>query len=116
MTLDYADLQGVDQFVISAYAQMGGMLCATFITLLLVPVIYSIFVLDLKLIKWETAGTPNSEAQQPERRSRTGIQGCFLRASLRAHRTILPSTIQELTREAVHQRNTSPILHPLQKI
>jgi hypothetical protein len=32
---------------------MGGMLCATFITLLLVPVIYSIFVLDLKLIKWE---------------------------------------------------------------
>lgn len=35
------------------YAQMGGMLCATFITLLLVPVIYSIFVLDLKLIKWE---------------------------------------------------------------
>jgi len=30
------------------YAQMGGMLCATFITLLLVPVIYSIFVLDLQ--------------------------------------------------------------------
>jgi hypothetical protein len=40
---------------------MGGMLCATFITLLLVPVIYSIFVLDLKLIKWETAGTPGGE-------------------------------------------------------
>jgi multidrug efflux pump subunit AcrB len=35
------------------YAQIGGMMCATFITLLLVPVIYSIFVLDLKLIKWE---------------------------------------------------------------
>jgi hypothetical protein len=45
---------------------MGGMLCATFITLLLVPVIYSIFVLDLKLIKWESAGTPSSEEQQPE--------------------------------------------------
>jgi hypothetical protein len=45
---------------------MGGMLCATFITLLLVPVIYSIFVLDLKLIQWETAGTPDSEDQQPE--------------------------------------------------
>jgi len=27
---------------------------ATFVTLLLVPVLYSIFVLDLKLIKWET--------------------------------------------------------------
>jgi multidrug efflux pump subunit AcrB len=38
------------------YAQMGGMMVATFVTLLLVPVIYSIFVLDLKLIKWETAG------------------------------------------------------------
>ena len=38
------------------YAQMGGMMVATFITLLLVPVIYSIFVLDLKLIKWEAAG------------------------------------------------------------
>jgi multidrug efflux pump subunit AcrB len=37
------------------YAQMGGMMVATFVTLLLVPVIYSIFVLDLKLIKWEAA-------------------------------------------------------------
>jgi hypothetical protein len=45
---------------------MGGMLCATFITLLLVPVIYSIFVLDLKLIKWEVPGTPNSEDGQPQ--------------------------------------------------
>jgi hypothetical protein len=26
---------------------------ATFITLLLVPVIYAIFVLDLKIVKWE---------------------------------------------------------------
>ncbi len=38
------------------YAQMGGMICATFITLLLVPVIYTIFVLDLKLIKWDAEG------------------------------------------------------------
>jgi hypothetical protein len=45
---------------------MGGMLCATFITLLLVPVIYSIFVLDLKLIKWEIPGTPNIEDEQPQ--------------------------------------------------
>src|ERR1700752_1248643 len=36
------------------YAQIGGLTIATFVTLLLVPVIYSIFVLDLKLIKWET--------------------------------------------------------------
>jgi multidrug efflux pump subunit AcrB len=38
------------------YAQIGGLAVATFITLLLVPVFYSIFVLDLKWIKWETPG------------------------------------------------------------
>ncbi len=37
------------------FAQIGGLAVATFITLLLVPVFYSIFVLDLKLIKWEVA-------------------------------------------------------------
>jgi multidrug efflux pump subunit AcrB len=45
------------------YAQIGGLSVATFITLLLVPVIYSIFVLDLKLVKWErdkTAHTASS--------------------------------------------------------
>jgi multidrug efflux pump subunit AcrB len=36
------------------YAQIGGLAVATFITLLLVPVFYSIFVIDLKWIKWET--------------------------------------------------------------
>jgi multidrug efflux pump subunit AcrB len=35
------------------YAQIGGLAVATFVTLLLVPVLYTIFVLDLKLIKWE---------------------------------------------------------------
>ena len=35
---------------------------ATFITLLLVPVLYSIFVLDLKLIRWETVAPAESEA------------------------------------------------------
>jgi len=39
------------------YAQIGGLSVATFITLLLVPVIYAIFVLDLKLVKWETDET-----------------------------------------------------------
>ncbi len=35
------------------YAQIGGLTVATFVTLLLVPVMYSIFVLDLKIVKWE---------------------------------------------------------------
>src|SRR5215813_11082083 len=36
------------------YAQIGGLGVAMFITLLLVPVLYSIFVLDLKIIRWES--------------------------------------------------------------
>jgi len=35
------------------HAQIGGLTVATVITLLLVPVFYSIAVLDLKIIKWE---------------------------------------------------------------
>jgi multidrug efflux pump subunit AcrB len=35
------------------YAQIGGLAIATFITLLLVPVLYSVFVEDLKIIRWE---------------------------------------------------------------
>jgi multidrug efflux pump subunit AcrB len=35
------------------YAQIGGLVVATFITLFLVPVFYSIAVLDLKIIKWK---------------------------------------------------------------
>ena len=36
------------------YTQIGGLVVATFITLLLVPVLYAIFVMDLKILKWET--------------------------------------------------------------
>jgi Cu/Ag efflux pump CusA len=36
------------------YAQIGGLLVATLIILLLVPVFYSIFVMDLKIVRWET--------------------------------------------------------------
>jgi multidrug efflux pump subunit AcrB len=34
------------------YAQIGGLSVATFVTLLLVPVLYAIFVLDLRLVRW----------------------------------------------------------------
>jgi multidrug efflux pump len=45
------------------YAQIGGLAIATFVTLLLVPVLYSIFVLDLKVIRWEE-GVPTVRAQE----------------------------------------------------
>ncbi|HJU92077.1 MAG TPA: efflux RND transporter permease subunit [Pyrinomonadaceae bacterium] len=51
------------------YAQIGGLSVATFVTLLLVPVIYAIFVLDLKLVKWEKTeeGQPShAPAQRAE--------------------------------------------------
>jgi hypothetical protein len=37
------------------YTQIGGLCVATFVTLLLVPVMYAIFVRDLKWVKWEEA-------------------------------------------------------------
>jgi multidrug efflux pump subunit AcrB len=36
------------------YAQIGGLLLATVVTKLQVPVMYAIFVLDFKILKWET--------------------------------------------------------------
>ncbi len=39
------------------YAQIGGLTVATFITLLMVPVIYAIVVFDLKLIKEDKPAT-----------------------------------------------------------
>jgi multidrug efflux pump subunit AcrB len=47
------------------YAQIGGLAVATFITLLLVPVLYSIFVLDLKIIRWETKQPPVETEGRP---------------------------------------------------
>lgn len=44
------------------YAQIGGLGVATFITLLLVPVLYSIFVLDLKIVSWG-AVEPHEQAE-----------------------------------------------------
>jgi len=42
------------------YAQIGGLTVATFVTLLMIPVLYAIFVLDLKLVKWESKTEHNS--------------------------------------------------------
>ncbi len=36
------------------YAQIGGLLIATIVTKIQVPVMYAIFVLDLKALRWET--------------------------------------------------------------
>jgi multidrug efflux pump subunit AcrB len=44
------------------YTQIGGLTVATFVTLLLVPVLYATFVLDLKIVKWETHHAPAPEA------------------------------------------------------
>jgi multidrug efflux pump subunit AcrB len=67
------------------YAQIGGLTAATFITLLLVPVIYAIFVLDLKMVRWgregEGTGVESGPTQlsqsshtQPDSSSRLGPQ------------------------------------------
>jgi multidrug efflux pump subunit AcrB len=40
------------------YTQIGGLMVATFVTLLLVPVLYAIFVLDLKILRWDQREHP----------------------------------------------------------
>jgi multidrug efflux pump subunit AcrB len=61
------------------YAQIGGLSVATFITLLLVPVLYAVFVKDLKLVAWETgqpetsAGAPPPEARDASRPDHTAV-------------------------------------------
>jgi len=46
------------------YAQIGGLTVATFITLLMVPVLYSIFLLDLKILTWDSKeGAETTETQ-----------------------------------------------------
>jgi hypothetical protein len=46
------------------YAQIGGLTIATFVTLGLVPVLYSFVVLDLKLIRWEHEEQTSSAASE----------------------------------------------------
>jgi multidrug efflux pump subunit AcrB len=46
------------------YAQIGGLTIATFVTLGLVPILYSFVVLDLKLIRWEEAAPDGSTAPE----------------------------------------------------
>ena len=40
------------------YAQIGGLTIATFITLGLVPLLYTVFVRDLRIIRWEREAGP----------------------------------------------------------
>jgi multidrug efflux pump subunit AcrB len=47
------------------YAQIGGLTVATFVTLLLVPVLYAVFVKDLRLVRWEAADEQMDGAMEP---------------------------------------------------
>jgi multidrug efflux pump subunit AcrB len=51
------------------YAQIGGLTVATFITLLMVPVLYSIFVLDLKILTWDEKEEKREDAAVMSSRS-----------------------------------------------
>jgi multidrug efflux pump subunit AcrB len=47
------------------YAQIGGLLIATVVTKLQIPVMYAIFVLDLKILKWDTKEPAAIELKEP---------------------------------------------------
>ena len=44
------------------YAQIGGLLIATVVTKLQVPVMYAIFVLDFKILEWNKVETPDAQS------------------------------------------------------
>jgi multidrug efflux pump subunit AcrB len=46
------------------YAQIGGLSLATAVTLILVPVFYSVFVVDLKVVRWDVRSAPSDENRQ----------------------------------------------------
>ncbi len=46
------------------YAQIGGLTLATAVTLFIVPVLYAIFVLDLKIVRWEQQ-SPLDQISEP---------------------------------------------------
>jgi len=48
------------------YTQIGGLLLATIITKILVPVLYAIFVLDLKILKWEEKRPAGMDQMPPD--------------------------------------------------
>jgi multidrug efflux pump subunit AcrB len=59
-------MHGGPLWVPMCYAQIGGLTVATFVTLVLVPVIYAIFVKDLKLVKWDALHeTPAAHVAPP---------------------------------------------------
>jgi hypothetical protein len=81
------------------YAQIGGLGVATFITLLLVPFLYSILVLDLKIIRWGLLGPLESMA---------GVLMCGVSVCL------LFATITRLMdRDPRHSRKLDDANHPV---
>lgn len=46
------------------YAQIGGLTFATLVTLVLVPVLYTIFIEDLKLVKWQSHTSEEDPLEQ----------------------------------------------------
>jgi multidrug efflux pump subunit AcrB len=47
------------------YIQIGGLLVETIAVLFIVPALYSIFIWDLKLVKWEVVAHGHAEPQPP---------------------------------------------------
>jgi Cu/Ag efflux pump CusA len=52
------------------FAQIGGLAVATVVTLLMVPVIYAVFVKDLRLIRWRQGPGSRLLASQKSRKPR----------------------------------------------
>src|SRR5262249_19179579 len=79
------------------YAQIGGLAVATVITLLLVPVLYSVFVLNLKVVKWErvTPHVPPARPVPPGAPLPAAAHACSTSRSIQYRRsTLLPARLR----------------------
>jgi multidrug efflux pump subunit AcrB len=55
------------------YVQIAGMLVATLVTLVIVPVLYVVFVEDLHLVRWETGATPHQAGHEDHSSNSNGL-------------------------------------------
>jgi hypothetical protein len=78
-----------------SYAQIGGFVVAIFITLLLVPVFYSIFVLDLKWIKWEKTEDRKETTEAASQSRRLQLSGERRYLKLQRPADILPASLYQ---------------------
>jgi preprotein translocase subunit SecF len=93
------------------YAQIGGLTLATAVTLFIVPVLYAIFVLDLKIIRWEEQSHPDQTSEphplQAEREPVDVVSGSDAETHVQKH---YPHKTVRQVRSSLRPRSITALL------